>query len=338
MNTLQRILVLVWVVGLCSRAHAGAIQLADVPACLPAETRDGLSATHAKLSRQLGDLRQHADRFNHRWPQQVPADSPDYQKAMQERAQLDAEQTDFNEAARGFNKSVGDRLSTYLEELTTRIAETILQLKGLHIEREADELERIAETSTGELRALKSRLLARLKESCFLKGEEEMALRATKLAGTVSPQSARKLARQLAKAGVTNEELLEFVRTFGNKDRAAHSIEQTRKFVGMLKQEKNLWDLSGEFAAWEDDAEVDAVTTLLSWCSEDPVLQAVIPAIRAGDNVTEAYGILWVLGSSADELTTDTEARLKTISELGRRLQTLMETRKTVRIELQKLQ
>jgi hypothetical protein len=338
MKTPKRILVLVWVAGIFSWAHAGAIQLAEVPACLPAETRDGLSATHAKLSQQLGDLRQHADKFNHRWPMQVPADSPDYQKAMQERAQLDAEETDFNEAAREFNQSVGDRLSTYLEELNTRIAETIRQLKGLHIEREADELERIADTSTGELRALKKRLLARLKESCFLKGEEEMALRVSKLAGTVSPEKARRLARQLSKAGVDNEELLEFVRTFGNKDRAAHSIEQTKKFVGMLKKEKALWNLSGEFAAWEDDAEVDAVTTLLSWCSEDPVLHAVIPAIRAGDNVTESFGILWVLGSSADELTTDAEAQLQTIAELGRRLQTMIAARKAVQIELKKLQ
>ncbi len=337
MNTPRTILLAVWLTALCSGAQAEIVPQAEVPACLPAEARETLSVARAKLARQLGELHQHADRFNARWPTQVPADSPDYQQAMGERARLDAEERDFNEAARAYNRSVDASLGAELEDLNARIAETMRQLKGLHIEQQADDLERIAERSTAALRDLKNRLLARLRESFFLQGEEAMAERASKLAGSVSPETARKLARQLAKAGVKDEELLEFVRSFGSRDRAAHSMEQSRRFISLLKREKDLWTLSGEFAAWEDDASVDAVTTLLSWCSDDPVLHAVIPVIRAGDSVAEAFGILSILGSSVDELTPMTEDRLRTIAELSRRLQTLIESRKTVQMERQKL-
>jgi hypothetical protein len=316
--------------------RAQGLELVAVPDNLSAEQRKIFQEKRTGLLAEWNALLQKRTDYMGEFKGTKATDTLRVAQAAQRRAELNAEADRIGEKADDFMEAV--TIAGQVESLTVQINQTEKQLHGLGFKQDADDYDQIKGMSDEGMAQLKATLFSRLQDLVQEKPEGAMQARFLAVAKNLRPEQIRNMQASLREPGITDRVFLEWLQAFQpNNPRVGLEAEAT-VLIDFFRREKGLGKYFEDLDTDAIDAQQEAVLTLLSLVIDHPYCNELRAMAAADYDRSEAWFYVAATNMNAAELAAVTARQLSAQKTLLTQMKDLIDERKMLRNELEKLQ
>lgn len=312
--------------------------ISAIPDSLAAGIREEFAQDRAKLAERWRRFEAKREAFHGEFGRTIAKDSPHAAEAARRRQALLDEGKEITVAVDAFEDRLVAALTVWIDSLTRQIEETKRQLQGQGFAGRAEEFDRIHDTSRDAINRMKSQLITRLQEALLNKTKSLAEDKILERVGKLTPAQVDRFEAFTRKAETPCPDIVRVLRVITAGDNPARLTADAKSLLEGIGKAKELFEFSEKAAQEAIEARQEAALIVLSFVLEHPMLDELKTVGHAGYNVGEAWFYYFTLSREADSLLRTTDQQLRDQKVVIKRMEDLVQARRTARADLKRLQ
>lgn len=268
----------------------------------------------------------------------IATDSPRAPEATKRKNALKEEGEGIAEQAGIYEADLISALQERLASLQKQIDESRKQALQSGFAGQAEEFERIGQTSAEAVQRMKTQLIARLQDVLLQKVQSAAQDKILDRVKKLTPAQVDHFEAFARKAGTPSPEIVRVLRTITAGENPARLAADAEALLEGIGQANELFEFPEKAAQETVEARQEAALILLSFVMEHPVLDKLKTVGHAGYNVGEAWFYYFNLSSAARDLLQTTDKQLMDQKVLAQRLEELFKAKHAAQADLKRLQ
>ncbi len=307
------------------------LELADVPAGLPAQTQSALEQKRTALRGDWDDFRQGYAAMVAQY-NGAKEGTPEAAAGQQRKAELQQQAARAVAAADEFNEHIEKWL--HWLDLGRQLAEIPKQMSGLGFTHANHDFTWY-QGQSGQARAhLIAELVARLGSYAAAKSEDGMRDHFLENIQKMKPKDVNRLAEVFVKLHLRNHEFQSWLRAFAPGASRAVLVDGAKMAIDAVKREEDIFKIMELVGTGSVAERQEAFLTVVSLLVNYPGMKELKAVASGLYDVGEAWATIFILDRGVDELMASTDIQLANQKRLIMRQQKLMEERKSLAAEL----
>ena len=262
-----------------------------------------------------------ADRLNHETAEQ---------QTDQEISSVEHLMEAYTADANKFNASVSAAKTALRGQIDKEITETRRQLGELGFHQAISDFTWFSGQSERAKQGMVQKLVAQLADYAASKATDQLQDHFLKSLGKLSNRDVSNVADQMARQGLDNESIQQWIRAFSRNASRKDLIVDSDFTLKAIHKLSDLSEAQSGIDKQTIEGRQEAALSLVSLLVDYPGINE-LKAVAAGmEDVGESYATIVILGQGVDELNAATEKQLLNQIQLVRRMKELVDKRKSV--------